>query len=67
LLVQLTCNAFVLARASAGNNIAATIAMMAITTNNSINVKALRRRSKVLAPEFLNRKRWLNAVFAKNL
>lgn len=35
--------AFNLARASAGNNIAAKIAIMAITTNSSIKVKAHRR------------------------
>jgi hypothetical protein len=35
--------AFCLARVSAGNNKPARMAMMAMTTNNSINVKAPRR------------------------
>src|ERR1051325_5527053 len=52
-MCQHSCNCFMLLRhwvvlalalafASAGNNIAARIAMMAMTTNNSINVKAAR-------------------------
>ena len=40
LLRQAVSVAFSLARLSAGNNIAARIAMMAITTSNSISVKA---------------------------
>src|SRR5437899_11834688 len=41
LFVQLMRCARALARASAGNNMAARMAMIAITTNNSISVKAL--------------------------
>src|SRR5215475_4628743 len=41
LLMQLMPSALVLARAKAGSNIAAKMAMMAITTNNSIRVNAL--------------------------
>src|SRR2546422_2817532 len=41
LLVQLMRWARALARASAGNNMAAKMAMMAMTTNNSIRVNAL--------------------------
>lgn len=40
LLVHLIRNALSLARESAGNNIAAKMAMMAITTSSSIKVKA---------------------------
>src|ERR1700677_3307775 len=39
LLKQVDCVAFSLARANAGSNIAAKMAIMAITTSNSINVK----------------------------
>src|ERR1700743_1421021 len=42
LLTQRICCALRLAEESAGNNIAAKIAMMAITTNNSIRVNPLR-------------------------
>ena len=38
--MQLMPAAFCLARANAGNNMAAKMAMMAITTNNSIKVNA---------------------------
>jgi hypothetical protein len=45
LLMQEVCLALVFALLKAGNNMAANMAMMAITTNNSISVKprALRR------------------------
>jgi len=43
--MQLARLAFSLALASAGNNIAARMAMIAITTSNSISVNALSRRS----------------------
>ena len=39
--MQLTPKAFCFARPSAGSSIAAKIAMMAITTNSSISVKAM--------------------------
>ena len=39
--------ALVLARANAGSNIAARMAMMAMTTNNSIRVKAPRTEDRV--------------------
>src|ERR1700691_1192241 len=39
LIKQVACVAFSLARANAGSNIAAKMAIMAITTSNSINVK----------------------------
>src|ERR1039458_2370300 len=42
LLVQLACRAFSRALANTGNRIAARIAMMAMTTSNSISVNALR-------------------------
>jgi hypothetical protein len=42
-LMQLACCALRLAAAKAGNNMAAKIAMMAITTSSSINVNADRR------------------------
>jgi hypothetical protein len=41
--MQLTARALALALASAGSSRAAKIAMMAITTNSSINVNALAR------------------------
>src|SRR5438067_2451922 len=44
LLRQAACWALALARARAGNSIAARIAMIAITTRSSIKVKAARRR-----------------------
>src|ERR1035438_4319421 len=50
LLRQLACWAFDLARAKAGSRRAARIAMMAITTSNSINVKPVAGRP--FAPRF---------------
>jgi hypothetical protein len=46
---HLTVWAFDLALPKAGNSIAARIAMMAITTSNSINVKPAERRSPGVA------------------
>jgi hypothetical protein len=43
LLLQRVLRAAVLARDNAGNKSAAKIAMMAMTTNNSMSVKARRR------------------------
>jgi ATP-dependent Clp protease ATP-binding subunit ClpA len=43
LLLQRVLNAAVLARDSEGNKSAAKMAMMAMTTNNSMSVKARRR------------------------
>jgi hypothetical protein len=40
--VHLVCRAFSLAALNTGNNIAAKVATMAMTTNNSISVKPLR-------------------------
>jgi hypothetical protein len=40
--VHLVCRAFSLAALNTGNNIAANMATMAMTTNNSISVKPLR-------------------------
>jgi hypothetical protein len=42
--MQLICSALVFARAKAGNNSAARMAMMAMTTSSSISVKARRAR-----------------------
>jgi hypothetical protein len=42
-------NAFILARLRAGNNSAARMAMMAITTSNSMRVKATRARPEAEA------------------
>jgi hypothetical protein len=44
--VQLTTFARNLAAESAGNNMAARIAIMAMTTNNSINVNARQRQER---------------------
>lgn len=52
--MQETCRAFSWARASAGRSIAASNAMMAITTSNSISVKAelfLLKLVTVFSPE----------------
>src|SRR5439155_218184 len=43
LLIQLAWQAFAFARLSAGKSMAARIAMIAITTSNSMRVKAMRR------------------------
>ncbi len=47
LLVQLDCCAFAFALANAGKSIAARMAMMAMTTSNSIRVKACDRHREV--------------------
>jgi hypothetical protein len=44
--LQLVVHAFCLAEASAGRSIAARMAMMAMTTSNSINVKARGRETE---------------------
>src|SRR5678816_1197170 len=48
LLIQFVWSALALARASAGSSIAARIAMMAITTSNSIRVNAEMLRLRVV-------------------
>jgi hypothetical protein len=47
--VHLVCRAFSLALLNTGNNIAANMATMAMTTNNSISVKPLRIPITLLA------------------
>ena len=49
--MQLDWQALALALASAGRSIAARMAMMAITTSNSMRVKAERRWQERLRPE----------------
>src|SRR5271170_6390629 len=47
LFMQLTAQAFCFALLKAGNNIAAIMAIMAMTTNNSINVKPRGKSNKL--------------------
>src|ERR1035441_2752008 len=65
LLRQLACWAFDLARAKAGSRRAARIAMMAITTSNSINVKPVARRP--IAPRFPTNLVWFISTQAESI
>src|ERR1039458_7852509 len=65
LLRQLACWAFDLARAKAGSRRAARIAMMAITTSNSINVKPVAGRP--FAPRFPTNLVWFISTQEQSL